>query len=213
MERGRMIYDVVVTGGGPAGSSAARRCSQLGMNVLLIDKAIFPRDKLCGGAVSESALAYLDFDVPQGIIEREIYGARVHFKDTCLEIRTPYRFVNLVSRAVFDYALLEKAKAVGSTIIEGTLVKGLHVQEDCVRINTNKDSYRGRVLIGCDGFHSVTAKYVRRPHRKNEYGICMETTQLPQSGSRKARSALLTLPSTIPPQILMAAMKLSTIPG
>jgi flavin-dependent dehydrogenase len=59
------------------------------MNVLLIDKAIFPRDKLCGGAVSESALAYLDFDVPQGIIEREIYGARVHFKDTCLEIRTP----------------------------------------------------------------------------------------------------------------------------
>jgi geranylgeranyl reductase family protein len=170
-----MIYDVVVAGGGPAGSSAARRCSQLGMNVLLIDKAIFPRDKLCGGAVSESALSYLDFDLPPGIIEREIYGARVHFNDTCLEIRTPYRFVNLVSRAVFDHALLEKAKAVGSTVVEGTMVTGLHVKEDCVQISTNADSYQGRVVIGCDGFHSVTAKYVRRPHRKNEYGICMET--------------------------------------
>jgi geranylgeranyl reductase family protein len=171
-----MIYDVVIVGGGPAGSSAARKCSQLGMTVLLIDMAVFPREKLCGGAVSEQAIFYLDFDLPQEIIEREIYGARIHFKDLTAKVRKPYRIAVLVSRSVFDHYLLNKAKEAGSHIIEGLPAKGLDISEDHVAVLTGKGQYKSQIVIGCDGFYSTVAKYVRRPHQKKEYGICMEAS-------------------------------------
>ncbi|OGW06328.1 MAG: hypothetical protein A2W77_05440 [Nitrospinae bacterium RIFCSPLOWO2_12_39_16] len=45
-------YDVIVVGAGPAGSTAARGCAERGFRPLLIDKALFPRYKPCGGALS-----------------------------------------------------------------------------------------------------------------------------------------------------------------
>lgn len=60
------MYDVIVIGGGPAGSSAARKASSLGLKTLLIEKENFPRYKPCAGAVSDVALSYLDFQIPCG---------------------------------------------------------------------------------------------------------------------------------------------------
>lgn len=171
-----MLYDVVVIGGGPSGSSAARRCSQLGMKVLLIDKAKFPREKLCGGAVSEQALSYLGFELPPAMIEREIYGARVHFGKLSMEVRKPYRIAVLASRSVFDDYLLSQARASGCTVLDGTAVKALEVLDNHVEITTASGVYHGRVVIGCDGFNSVVARYVRRPHRKDEYAIGVEAS-------------------------------------
>jgi len=54
-------YDLAVIGGGPAGSSAARRAAQLGLRVLLLEKQVMPRIKPCGGALSEAALRQLGF--------------------------------------------------------------------------------------------------------------------------------------------------------
>lgn len=53
------MYDVIVIGGGPAGSSVARKASSLGLKTLLVEKKNFPRYKPCGGAVSDVALSYL----------------------------------------------------------------------------------------------------------------------------------------------------------
>jgi geranylgeranyl reductase family protein len=167
------MYDVIVVGAGPAGASAARRCAQLGLGTLLIDKAVFPRPKLCGGALSEQAMSYLDFDLPGELIEHDVYGARLHFGGTCIEIKKPYRIAVLVSRTRFDHFLLEKAAEAGARIIQGKRVSALDRDRDGVRVIVGKDSYRGRIVIGSDGFHSVTARYVRRKHRKNEYGICV----------------------------------------
>lgn len=50
------MYDVIVIGGGPSGSSAARKASSLGLKTLLIEKENFPRYKPCAGAVSDIAL-------------------------------------------------------------------------------------------------------------------------------------------------------------
>lgn len=64
-------YDIIVVGAGPAGSTAARECATLGLSVLLLDKAQFPRDKPCGGGVSSRAAGLLPFDLAP-VVEQTI---------------------------------------------------------------------------------------------------------------------------------------------
>ena len=169
------MHDVIIVGAGPAGSSAARRCAQLGASTLLIDSATFPRDKLCGGGLSEQAMSYLDFDLPPAIVERDIFGARVHYGDRSVEVRKPYRVAVTVSRYNLDFFLAQKARELGVNLLEGKRVSSLVYGHDSVEVMTGKEKHVGRMVIGCDGFNSVAARYVRRKHRKNEYGICLES--------------------------------------
>lgn len=53
-------HEVVIVGAGPGGSAAAHYLAQQGMDVLLLDKAEFPRDKTCGDGLTPHALAVLD---------------------------------------------------------------------------------------------------------------------------------------------------------
>ena len=53
-------HDVLVVGAGPAGSALGTLLAQAGLDVLLVDKARFPRDKVCGDLVSAKALTMLD---------------------------------------------------------------------------------------------------------------------------------------------------------
>src|SRR5690554_7385666 len=55
-------YDVIIVGAGPAGSTLARALEGAGKQVLIIDKAEFPRDKTCAGWVTPAVLASLDID-------------------------------------------------------------------------------------------------------------------------------------------------------
>ena len=45
-------YDAIIIGGGPAGSSAALYAHKYGLKTIILDKAVFPRDKICGDAIS-----------------------------------------------------------------------------------------------------------------------------------------------------------------
>ncbi len=55
--------DVVIVGGGPAGSTCAAVLCQAGLDVLIIDKAVFPRDKVCGGWITVQVVEELGLDV------------------------------------------------------------------------------------------------------------------------------------------------------
>jgi geranylgeranyl reductase family protein len=168
------MYDIIVVGGGPAGAAAARRCAQLGLNTLLLDRAVFPRDKLCGGAVSAYASSHLDFELPAELVEREIYGARLHFGESFTEVKKPHRLAVTVSRMQFDHYLLKKAEAAGATILEDRAVTSLIQSPQGVEVCTGPDKFASQAVIGCDGFNSVVARYVRRRHTKAEYGNCVE---------------------------------------
>src|SRR5690349_12740904 len=55
--------DVLIVGGGPAGSSCAWRLKQAGLDVLVLDKSVFPRDKVCAGWVTPQVTEALQFDL------------------------------------------------------------------------------------------------------------------------------------------------------
>jgi flavin-dependent dehydrogenase len=116
------MYDVIIIGGGPSGASAGRRAGTLGLKTLLLEKEKFPRYKPCGGGLSEHAISYLDFELPQNIIEWEVTGANVIFRDQLIKAHKDHRMSVLVSRDKFDNLLLEKAKETGIQVHTGEKV-------------------------------------------------------------------------------------------
>ncbi|HJX31821.1 MAG TPA: geranylgeranyl reductase family protein [Thermodesulfobacteriota bacterium] len=167
------MYDLIVVGGGPSGSSAGRRAAQLGLHTLLIEKEYFPRYKACGGAVSEQAMSYLDFKIPEDIQEKNIYGARVHFKGQVLERHKDYRIATTINRSILDELLLRKAKEPGAVIIEGQKVTRFIEKNNHVEVYTKQNFFKAKYLIISEGAHGSLKYSVRPKDTKDEYGICV----------------------------------------
>ena len=74
------MCDVLIVGGGPAGSACARRLREAGLDVVVIDKAVFPRDKVCAGWITPQVVEDLQIDPDryrQGRTFQPITGFRV----------------------------------------------------------------------------------------------------------------------------------------
>ncbi len=169
------MYDLIIIGGGPAGSSAGRIAGQKGLKTLLLEKADFPRYKPCGGALSEHAMSYLDFEIPQHLIEREIYGARVHFKNNSIERQKEYRIAVLVNRSNFDAYLLAKAKETEIEVKLGEQVIDIQEHIDDISVFTTNDSYRTRFVIIAEGAQGKFKRLIRKKDTRAEFGICIVT--------------------------------------
>jgi len=157
------MYDVIVIGTGPAGATAARHAAAAGLDTLILEKKSLPRIKPCGGAVSQHALSNLDIKVPQSLIERECFGARVWYKDLSQESQTNELLSVFVSRSRFDSYLVTCAANEGAELLEGLRVRSVTAGNDCATVETTEGTFKSRVVIGADGVHSVCARNVRPP--------------------------------------------------
>lgn len=165
------MYDLIIVGGGPSGSSAGRIAGQRGLLTLLIEKENFPRYKPCGGALSSYGLSCLNFKLPESIIERNISKVRVHFRDRFVERTKETDLASLISRKVFDNLLLEKARETGIEIHTGEKVLDCVEKEDCVEVRTTDNIYLGRFVLISEG-SGGTLKYKVRPRdRRKEYAL------------------------------------------
>src|SRR5579862_6033569 len=72
-------FDAIVVGGGPAGSTAAYRLACAGADVLLVDRARFPRDKPCGGGLTLRAVRQCPVD-PSPVVEEEVDQLELRFR-------------------------------------------------------------------------------------------------------------------------------------
>ena len=176
------MYDLIIVGGGPSGASAGRRAGKLGLNTLLLEKEEFPRYKPCGGALSEHAISYLDFKLPMDIIEWEITGANIIFKDKLIKAHKDHRMSALVSRDKFDNLLLEKAKETGIEAHTGERVLCCREMSDCVEVETEQKVYQAKFAIVAEGAHGLVKTCVRPADTKEEYGICI-VTEIPAEES------------------------------
>jgi menaquinone-9 beta-reductase len=121
--------DVIVVGAGPAGSATAYHLAQAGLDVLLLEKTVFPREKVCGDGLTPRATKQLlkmgvDVDAPGWIRNR---GLRIIGGGVRLELPWPdlasYPDYGLVrTRMDFDQILAERAVAVGAKLRMNTSV-------------------------------------------------------------------------------------------
>ena len=170
------MHDLIVIGGGPAGASAAQKAASMGLHVLVLEKAYFPRHKPCGGALSERALSYIDPDFPASLIENEIFGARIKYKGKTVEVFRDYRIALLISRDKFDHYLLECALAAGAEVRFEKVIDFFE-EESFVRVLSRQgNEYRAKYVIVAEGAHGKLKYKIREREGKDRYGFGVVTT-------------------------------------
>ena len=152
------MYDLIVIGAGPAGSSAARVAAQHGMKTLLLEKDKIPRNKLCGGGLTPKVFSLFDFSLPKQLIERTVKSTRIHVDNQEYHFDTDEPLTYMTTRAPFDAFLTEKAVEVGTELIQGTAATKVETNDSFAQVRTKKGTYQSKLLIGADGMGGPTAR-------------------------------------------------------
>jgi menaquinone-9 beta-reductase len=160
------IVDAVVVGAGPAGCASAITLAQAGRSVVVIDKAVFPRDKFCGDGLTAGALRHLEglgldplevasWHRVDDIIVRAPNGREVEFPLP----RREGQFAVVARRFDLDHALVSHTRQVGATIHDGHAFESISVHDDHLDVcATGLDPIRARFAIGADGMWSPLRK-------------------------------------------------------
>ncbi len=153
------MHDVVIVGAGPAGSYAGYLLAGQGLDVVIIDKEDFPRDKVCGGGVSSKTIQLLDFDVSP-VVQRRITGAYLTYGNRETVIKDVGNGPGLTTlRRDFDHLLLKRAIDRGARFRPSTAFVGARQRNGAVELDTSKGSLGARYLLGADGVFSRVRKH------------------------------------------------------
>ena len=161
-------FDVVVIGGGPAGATAARHCSQNSLRTLLLEKKRLPRYKPCAGGVTAAALEELGFDLGEGVVEKDCCGVRVQVKDFQKDVTADRTLFCTVARGCFDEFLVKQASMTGAEVHDGEGALCVEREGPGVVVRTDMESYRANIVIGADGFFSTVRKSLDRGFDRDE---------------------------------------------
>lgn len=149
-----MIYDVLIVGSGPAGAYLAYLLAKKNINVLIIDKEKFPREKVCGGGISQKTINLLDFSI-DSIVQKYITGAFLTYKNRgIIEKKLEGRNGVSIIRSEFDNFILEKAIENGAEFIQNCAYNSTDNENDYLVVNTSNRTYKSKYLIGADGVFS-----------------------------------------------------------
>lgn len=191
--------DVAVVGAGPAGVAAAIVLARAGRDVLVLDRAGFPRDKTCGDGLTTLALRRYE---QLGLDPSVVPSWRVV---SAFAIRSPRgRWIDLplpsdgtqhaavAARGELDAAFLDVARAAGAEVRERRLVVAAHQLPDRVRLHTRDgEEIQARYLIGADGVWSPTRKQLGVDHQHGYRGEWHAMRQYHRDVDGAAASKLL----------------------
>ncbi|MFH0737884.1 MAG: NAD(P)/FAD-dependent oxidoreductase [Candidatus Micrarchaeota archaeon] len=177
-------FDVIVLGGGPSGSSTAAFLSKAGKKVLLLDRAKFPREKICGDGISGRSVSVLrELGILKEFkdVERtEMFGITFSSPDgTVVPISSrkegmtePPGFV--CRREVFDNVLFQNAKKLCAKTMEGFIASDLVMEGGKVvgvkgMFEGKPMEFRSKILVGADGVAGITARKLNAVNTEDDH--------------------------------------------
>ncbi|MDK2464216.1 MAG: NAD(P)/FAD-dependent oxidoreductase [Candidatus Korarchaeota archaeon] len=146
------LYDVIVVGAGPSGSTAARLLSESGFRVLLVERARHPRRKVCGGALSLRAVRRYGIPIEEAAEIRDVFLWGPGGVEVVVPSDRPVGY--LMPRERLDEILFRRALESGAEAVQGEAVVNVDVSGEGVLVTTTRDRYSARAVVGADGFAS-----------------------------------------------------------
>jgi geranylgeranyl reductase family protein len=182
-------FDVIVAGAGPGGTSVATFLARRGVSTLVLDRAGFPRDKVCGDGLTPQAIYWLD---RLGCADEVLAETKACIKDCDLYMdgrrlltggfakNTPYPdFAILLDRRRFDHILLRNAIDAGAQFEGGRTVRGVEHERDAAHVIADADGrrveYRGRIVIGADGVSSAVSRHIGNTLKDGVMAVSLRT--------------------------------------
>lgn len=191
------MYDVIIVGAGPGGATAATFMAREGLRVALLDKATFPRDKICGDAISGKSVSVMRqlgvLDQLKQIGSQDSWGITFGVPSgdeiaipftSDFDRPTPPAFV--CPRQSFDAILFDAAVAAGVEVFqntqvekllwEGEQVAGVQIKDQNPIVPSkpkpnipNPKSIRAPMVVGADGAYSVVVRELGLPQLNEKY--------------------------------------------
>ena len=146
--------DILIVGAGPSGSLLGYLLARDGYTVRIIDKATFPRDKVCGGGISHKTIELLPFDI-SSIVQKRLKGAFLTYQNCHTVVKDlGDRAGAAVLRSDFDHFLLQKSIDAGARFDGNTEFMKAEKVGDRVTVATSRGAINTRYVVGADGVMS-----------------------------------------------------------
>jgi geranylgeranyl reductase family protein len=159
-----VFADVVVVGAGPAGTSAAITLARQGRSVVVIDKAVFPRDKCCGDGLTTLALRELDHlglhpaDVPDWFDVTAATLRSPSGREVVVPLPTDGKYAAVTPRLQLDDALVRLARSSGVDVRDGHGFRSIVQHRDRVIVEAEGLTITTRYVVAADGMWSPVRK-------------------------------------------------------
>ncbi|NVM03899.1 MAG: NAD(P)/FAD-dependent oxidoreductase, partial [Candidatus Helarchaeota archaeon] len=176
-----MDCQVLIVGGGPAGSPAGKVLAENDISTIIVDKAKFPRDKVCAGGLMFHT--FIDFPYIKQFIENynfaaKIYSPSLKFKLNLFSESKKEPLMAMTSgRKDFDYNLIKLAKKAGCELWEEN--KAEKIEIDTNKATTylqNGEKIVSQIIIGADSVHSIVNKIPNLQNKwaRDDMGLAIE---------------------------------------
>jgi geranylgeranyl reductase family protein len=180
--------DVLIVGGGPAGSTCARTLQRAGLDVLILDKSVFPRDKVCAGWITPQVVQELDLDTEDYRQGRVLQPINSFITGMGEQAKAAVNYDKIVSygirRCEFDHYLLERS---GARLRLGDAWQSMERQGDRWLVN---GEISASLVIGAGGHFCPVARFLGAHLGKEERAISAQEIEFELNESQAAQCAV-----------------------